>query len=83
MYENYKMIIMSDFHIQLQGHDIGVTRQDENIFIVRLRDKTIHLHRKQDNEGASHWFEEGKDNETSQTEAIGVAIEAWQAQHHD
>ncbi|MBO9731545.1 MAG: hypothetical protein J7623_23090 [Chitinophaga sp.] len=74
---------MSDFHIQLQGHDIGVTRQEENIFIVRLPEKTIHLRRKQDNEGASHWFEEGKDNETPQTEAIGTAITTWLAQHSE
>lgn len=73
---------MSTFHIQLHGHEIGVTRQDENIFIVRLPEKTIHLLRKQDNEGANHWFEEGKDNETTQTSELGAAIESWLAQNN-
>jgi hypothetical protein len=71
---------MSTFHIQLDQHEISVTQQDENIFIVRLPEKTIHLEKRQDNEGANHWFEEGKDNETSQTEAIGLAIDTWLAQ---
>ncbi len=74
---------MSSFHIQLDQHEIGVTRQDENIFIVRLPEKTIHLEKRQDNEGANHWFEEGKDNETTQTAAIGLAIDTWLAQERD
>lgn len=74
---------MSTFHIQLDQQEIGVTRQDENIFIVRLPEKTIHLEKRQDNEGANHWFEEGKDNETTQTAAIGLAIDTWLAQESD
>lgn len=73
---------MSTFQIQLNNHEIGVTRQDENVFIVRLPEKTVHLLRKQDNEGANHWFEEGKDNETSQTSEIGAAIDSWLAQNN-
>ncbi|MGO4294507.1 hypothetical protein [Chitinophaga sp. RAB17] len=73
---------MSTFHIQLHDHEIGVSRQDENVFIVRLPEKTIHLLRRQDNEGANHWFEEGKDNETSLTAELGAAIETWLAQEH-
>lgn len=73
---------MSTFQIQLQNHEIGVTRQDENTFIVRLPEKTIHLLRRQDNEGANHWFEEGKDNETTATSELGAAIESWLTQNH-
>jgi hypothetical protein len=72
---------MSTFQIQLNNSEIGVTRQDENVFIVRLPEKTIHLLKRQDNEGANHWFEEGKDNETTQTSELGAAIESWLAQH--
>lgn len=74
---------MSSFHIQLNNHEIGVVRQDEDVFIVRLPEKTIHLEKREDNEGANHWFEEGKDNETTQTSQIGTAIETWLAQHND
>jgi hypothetical protein len=73
---------MNTFQIQLQNHDIGVTRQDENTFIVRLPEKTIHLLKREDNEGANHWFEEGKDNETEQTSELGAAIENWLIAHH-
>lgn len=73
---------MSTFQIQLHSHEIGVNRQDENIFIVRLPEKTIHLRKRQDNEGANHWFEEGKDNETAQTSELGAAIESWLAQNN-
>lgn len=66
---------MSEFQVNVGGHEIGVTQSDEHTFIVRLPDKTIHLVRKQDNEGANHWFEEGKDNETPQLSDLGTAIE--------
>ncbi|MFY0256305.1 hypothetical protein ACDQ55_20385 [Chitinophaga sp. 30R24] len=66
---------MATFNIQLNQQEIAVSQASENIFIVRLPEKTIHLERRQDNEGASHWFEEGKDNETTQTSQIGLAIE--------
>lgn len=72
---------MSQFHVKIGGHEIGVTQVGENRFIVRLPEKTIHLLRKQDNEGASHWFEEGKDNEVSKLSEIGTAIEEYLMTH--
>lgn len=68
---------MDKFNIQLDNHEIAVNQVAEDTFIVRLPEKTIHLERRQDNEGAVHWFEEGMDNETPTTSEVGVAIESW------
>jgi hypothetical protein len=68
---------MGNFNIQLNDHEVAVNRVGEDMFIVRLPEKTIHLQRRQDNEGAAHWFEEGTDNETPVTSEVGVAIESW------
>ncbi|MEZ2443319.1 hypothetical protein AB6805_16460 [Chitinophaga sp. RCC_12] len=73
---------MDTFNIQLGNHETGVTRRDEDVFIVRLPEKTIYVEKRQDNEGANHWFEQGKDNETSLTANIGAAIENWLAKHN-
>ncbi|MGF6849052.1 hypothetical protein QFZ51_004287 [Chitinophaga sp. W3I9] len=73
---------MDTFNIQLDNHETGVTRHDEDVFIVRLPEKTIYVEKRQDNEGANHWFEQGKDNETSLTANIGAAIENWLAKHN-
>ncbi|MEC5144976.1 hypothetical protein [Chitinophaga sp. 212800010-3] len=70
---------MSTFNILLNDYEIGITRQDENVFIVRLPEKIIRLQRREDNEGADYWFEEGADNTTKLTEAIGEVIERWLA----
>lgn len=72
---------MSTFHVEIDNHEISVRQEDENGFIVRIPEKTIHLQRRQDNEGANHWFEDGKDNETVLTANIGAAIENWLAHH--
>lgn len=73
---------MDSFNIQLNNHETGVTRRDEDVFIVRLPEKTIYLEKRQDNEGANHWFEQGKDNETTLTANIGAAIETWLAKNN-
>lgn len=66
---------MNTFHIRYQSHDIPVTLEEENLFLVTLPWKMLYLVRKEDNEGATHWFEEGADNETAETKEIGTAIE--------
>ncbi|RFS20197.1 hypothetical protein DVR12_21005 [Chitinophaga silvatica] len=72
---------MSQFTIDIDGNEIEVLQLETNTFRVRLPEKTIHLIKKEDDEGASHWFEEGKDNETPQLIEIGTAIETWLLSH--
>ncbi|WP_119081035.1 hypothetical protein [Chitinophaga alhagiae] len=66
---------MGVFHISIAGSNVKVEQESENSFIVELPGGTLFLIRKQDNEGASHWFEEGADNETGFTKELGIAIE--------
>ncbi|WP_126243894.1 hypothetical protein [Chitinophaga rhizosphaerae] len=66
---------MNTFHIRYRSHDIPVSLEEENLFLVSLPWKSLYLVRKEDNEGATHWFEEGADNETQETKEIGTAIE--------
>ena len=68
---------MNEFKIRVNGNEIGVVQLGEDTFRVRLPEKTIHLLRKEDDEGANHWFEEGMDNETSQLSELGTAIESY------
>lgn len=66
---------MSTFHITYHGQQIAVSQESPDIFLVALPEKKIQLQRKEDNEGADHWFEQGSDNETEETAALGTAIE--------
>lgn len=66
---------MNTFHIRYRSHDIPVSLEEDNLFLVSLPWKDLYLVRKEDNEGALHWFEEGADNETLETKEIGTAIE--------
>ncbi|WP_343704706.1 hypothetical protein [Chitinophaga sp.] len=66
---------MGVFHISIAGNNIKVEQESEDSFVVELPGGTLFLIRKQDNEGASHWFEEGADNETGFTKELGIAIE--------
>lgn len=66
---------MNTFHITHNNHNIPVYREEEDLYVVTLPGKTLYLLRKEDNEGATHWFEEGADNETPETKEIGLAIE--------
>ncbi|MBO9152071.1 hypothetical protein ACFOTA_07625 [Chitinophaga sp. GCM10012297] len=66
---------MNTFQISYSNMNVPVYREEEDLFVVTLPGKTLYLLRKEDNEGASHWFEEGSDNETPETKEIGIAIE--------
>ena len=66
---------MGNFLIAIAGNDVQVEQESEDNFIVQLPGGTLFLLRKQDNEGAVHWFEEGADNETEFTKELGMAIE--------
>lgn len=66
---------MGIFQILVAGNNVKVEQESEDSFIVELPGGTIFLIRKQDNEGAYHWFEEGADNETDFTIELGIAIE--------
>ncbi|MGX5816554.1 hypothetical protein ACWKWU_00065 [Chitinophaga lutea] len=74
---------MSTFTIRYAGKDIRVEQDSDNSFIVNLPDGLLFLIRKQDNEGASHWFEEGADNETDIVREIGITIESHQMSDED
>ncbi len=67
---------MGIFHIAIAGTNVKVEQESEDSFIVELPGGTLFLIRKQDNEGAAHWFEEGADNETGFTKELGIAIES-------
>ncbi|PSL44371.1 hypothetical protein CLV51_106237 [Chitinophaga niastensis] len=68
---------MGPFTITFEGNKLEVRVQSENVFIVRIPEKMIHIVRRQDNEGASHWFEDGKDNETEQIQSLGETIDTY------
>lgn len=70
---------MRTFHISYHQHDVKVEQQDEELFTVHLPNLTMRLQLRQDNEGANHWFEENRDNETAETQGIGQAIETYLA----
>lgn len=70
---------MGTFRIDHDNNTIQVEQQDSRLFVVKLEDRTIRLVQKQDNEGANHWFEEGSDNETPETKALGNAIDTYLA----
>lgn len=67
---------MGIFQIAIAGTNVKVEQESEDSFIVELPGGTLFLIRKQDNEGATHWFEEGADNETGFTKELGLAIES-------
>lgn len=66
---------MSTLQITYNNTAVPVHREEEDVYMVALPGKTFYLLRKEDNEGASHWFEEGADNETPETIELGIAIE--------
>lgn len=66
---------MGIFDITIAGNNVKVEQEADDSFIVELPGGTVFLIRKQDNEGATHWFEEGADNETDFTKELGIAIE--------
>ncbi|KAA2242593.1 hypothetical protein F0L74_08640 [Chitinophaga agrisoli] len=68
---------MNTFQIQYQQQDLQVTEQENDHFTVDLPEGKIYLLLKQDNEGANHWFEDGKDKETEKSKAVGLAIERY------
>ncbi|MCW3464876.1 hypothetical protein [Chitinophaga nivalis] len=68
---------MGKFHIKLHHDNVTVERRSSHLFSVHLPEKVLHLQLKEDNEGASHWFEEGKDDETPENAAIGLVIETY------
>jgi hypothetical protein len=71
------LLHMRTFHIQYQRKNLKVTEEEENHFSVVVPGRRLHLLLKQDNEGANHWFEEGKDKETVETSEVGLAIESY------
>jgi hypothetical protein len=68
---------MHTFEIQCFQEKLKVTEEPENCFSVELPPRKLHLQLKQDNEGANHWFEAGKDKETEEAYAVGLAIERY------
>lgn len=68
---------MHTFHINYHNNDVKVVQQDEDLFTVHLPRFTMRLQLRQDNEGANHWFEENRDNETAETRKIGQEIETY------
>jgi hypothetical protein len=74
-HNNCRCIPMNTFQITYSNMNVPVYREEEDLYVVTLPGKTLYLLRKEDNEGASHWFEEGADNETPETLEIGIAIE--------
>lgn len=72
---------MRTFNINYRNSEIKVVQQDEELFTVHLPSLTMRLQLRQDNEGANHWFEEHRDNETVETKGIGLAIETYLAKH--
>jgi len=48
---------------------------NEQCFLVFLPEKALHLIRREDNEGAYHWFENNANNVSAEAEEIGLLIE--------
>lgn len=71
---------MKTFKIDHENDTVTVEQVDKTHFVVHLigGDRTLVL--KQDNEGANHWFEEGKDHETEEMSSVGVEIDKWLTQ---
>ncbi|HVI44642.1 MAG TPA: hypothetical protein VM802_07225 [Chitinophaga sp.] len=63
------------YNIEYNHEVLPVEKMSEDHFAVYGHDGVLFLVCKEDNEGASHWFEEGKDNETQLTSELGVLIE--------
>jgi hypothetical protein len=74
---------MDTFTIDHDNQAIAVEQQDKRHFKVKLGSRTMVLIQKQDNEGANHWFEDGSDNETPETKAIGDAIDTYLAKDQE
>lgn len=74
---------MNTFTIGHGDNTIRVEQQDKERFIVRLEERTIKLLKKEDNEGANHWFEEGCDNETPEAKALGNAIHHYEVEEQE
>ena len=70
---------MNTFKIDYNNDTVLVEQTDNTHFTVHLVGGDLKLKLKQDNEGASHWFEEGTDHETDETSSIGVEIDTWLA----
>lgn len=70
---------MNTFTIDHANTQLTVEQADKRRFKVTLPGKTLVLFLKQDNEGANHWFEDGTDNETEETQEIGEAIDNYLA----
>lgn len=66
---------MKTFSINYNNNEVKVAQHDETEFIVHCAGKDLHLHLKQDNEGANHWFEAGTENATEESKKAGAAIE--------
>ncbi|SHN16720.1 hypothetical protein [Chitinophaga sp. CF418] len=72
---------MNAFTIDHNNSQITVTPLGKCLFKVEIPGKKLLLLLKQDNEGADHWFEDGTDNETTETRAIGTAIDNYMAKY--
>jgi hypothetical protein len=64
-----------DIIINYQGENIKVINQDDHHVTVHLPNKIVTLTLKEDTEAAPHWFEEGSDNTSEFSKAIGILIE--------
>jgi hypothetical protein len=62
-------IVYHNKDINVDGHEGGKE------FSVHLPGNDLHLLLKEDDEGATHWFEKGTDNETGASKEIGILIE--------
>jgi hypothetical protein len=76
-----KILYMITFTIDHNNEQITVIQSSQCHFKVERPGGKILLLLKQDNEGADHWFEDGTDNETPETKAIGAAIDNYMAKH--
>ena len=68
---------MRTFRIRYYELDLEVREEKEHCFSVDLPERKLCLLLKQDNEGANHWFEDGTDKETGESQSVGLAIERY------
>jgi hypothetical protein len=65
---------MNTHNVNWNGEQVHVELADDYIFIVHLKDKTVRIQYKPDNEGADHWIDLEHDRETEEAVSLGEQL---------
>ncbi|MEX6688865.1 hypothetical protein QTN47_15260 [Danxiaibacter flavus] len=77
-----------EFTIEYKGRQVVVeqdphSRANEKGYIVHLVDGDLHIHVKEDTEGANRWMDSHSEQATPEAEEIGELIDLYVVQQHE